>query len=90
MLDAAAELGLSGTRLLLLMGDPDVTQEVQDALLAKAKAVAVATSGLVQNAKTVAGKCPDSSLQANVITATKGTATATSQLVACTKVTNAR
>ena len=47
-----------------------MTQEVQDALLAKAKAVAVATSGLVQNAKT------------------KGTAT--SQLVACTMVTNAR
>ena len=89
MLDAAAELGLSGT-WLLLMGDPDVTQEVQDALLAKAKAVAMTTSGLGQNAKTVAGKCPDSSLQANVITATKGTATATSQLVACTKVTNAR
>nr|A0A3G2LGI8.1 RecName: Full=Talin [Oscarella pearsei]AYN71349.1 talin [Oscarella pearsei] len=86
LLDAAAALGISGTQLMALMGDPDVTQEVQDALLSKAKAVAVATSGLVQNAKMVAGKCPDSTLQSSVITATKGTATATSQLVACTKI----
>ncbi|XP_062512011.1 talin-like [Corticium candelabrum] len=86
ILDAAGDIGVAGGNLLLMMGDPEVSRQVQDTLLAKAKAVATATSGLVQNAKNVAGKCPDSTLQASVITATKGTATATSQLVGITKI----
>ena len=72
ILDAAAEVGVTGGLLLALMGDPDVSKEVQDTLLEKARAVAMATSRLVQNAKTVAGKCADSTLQASVIAATEG------------------
>ena len=59
---------------------------LQDALLALAKAVANATAALVLKAKGVASKCENQVLQNKVISSATQCALATSQLVACTKV----
>lgn len=58
----------------------------QDVLMQLAKAVASATATLVLKAKNVAQKMEDSVLQMQVITAATQCALSTSQLVACTKV----
>ena len=60
----------------------------QEQLLTLAKEVANSTQALVQHVKEVAQKCEDKTLKAELVTSTKRTATSTSQLVACTKVSN--
>lgn len=60
---------------------------MQDTLLSLAKAVANATAALVLKAKNVASKTEDQGLQNRVISSATQCALATSQLVACTKVT---
>ena len=59
---------------------------LQEALLALAKAVANATAALVLKAKGVASRCDNQADQNKVIGAATHCALATSQLVACTKV----
>jgi hypothetical protein len=61
------------------------TNEMQDTLLSLAKAVANTTAALVLKAKSVASTLPPNQ-QTSVITSATKCALATSQLVACTKV----
>ena len=58
----------------------------QETLIAMAKAVASSTAALVSNARTVAAKCDDQTLQNQVISGAKATALATQALIACTNV----
>ena len=58
----------------------------QETLIALAKAVANATAQLVLKAKSVASTAEDQELQNRVISSATQCALATSQLVACTKV----
>eukprot|EP00731_Ephydatia_muelleri_P016952 Em0010g50a len=86
LLMTSGDMAMSGSQLLGLVGEQEVDQGTQDALVAMAKAVATATAALVTNAKNVAAKCDDQALQNQVIVAAKQTALATQGLIACTKV----
>lgn len=66
--------------------EDDSNRELQDMLLALAKAVANTTAALVLKAKNIAATCEDSATQNRVISAATQCALATSQLVACAKV----
>lgn len=66
--------------------EDDSNRELQDMLLALAKAVANTTAALVLKAKNIAATCEDSATQNKVISAATQCALATSQLVACAKV----
>ena len=86
LLMTSGEMAINGSQMLFLVGEQEVDQGTQDALVAMAKAVATATAALVTNAKNVAAKCDDMALQNQVIMAAKQTALATQGLIACTKV----
>lgn len=70
----------------MLAGDAEVSSKTQEALVKIAKAVALATAALVNNAKSVAAKCDDQAVQNQVIMAAKQTTLTAQGLIACTKV----
>ncbi|XP_011503803.1 PREDICTED: talin-2 [Ceratosolen solmsi marchali] len=87
LLNAASRVGEASHNVLTTIGeDDDASRELQDILLALAKAVANTTAALVLKAKGIAGICEDMDTQNQVIAAATHCALATSQLVACTKV----
>ncbi|EGD80615.1 Tln1 protein [Salpingoeca rosetta] len=85
ILSSANQVGQSGSALLSLAQAAEVSDEKQSHIMGLTKAIANATSVLVDRAKTVAGKCDDAVLQSSVITAAKTTAVATTQLGTCSK-----
>lgn len=87
MLNAASRVGEASHQVLTTIGEEnDSNRELQDMLLALAKAVANTTAALVLKAKNIAATCEDSATQNRVISAATQCALATSQLVACAKV----
>lgn len=87
MLNAASRVGEASHQVLTTIGEEnDSNRELQDMLLALAKAVANSTAALVLKAKNIAATCEDSATQNRVISAATQCALATSQLVACAKV----
>lgn len=80
-------MGEASHQVLTTIGEEnDSNRELQDMLLALAKAVANSTAALVLKAKNIAAICEDSATQNRVISAATQCALATSQLVACAKV----
>jgi len=80
-------VGEASHQVLTTIGEEDDSnRELQDMLLALAKAVANTTAALVLKAKNIAATCEDSATQNRVISAATQCALATSQLVACAKV----
>lgn len=80
-------MGEASHQVLTTIGEEDDSnRELQDMLLALAKAVANTTAALVLKAKNIAATCEDSATQNRVISAATQCALATSQLVACAKV----
>ena len=51
LLATSGDVAMMGSQLLVLVGEQEVDQGTQDALVAMAKAVATATAALVTNAK---------------------------------------
>ncbi|XP_029174486.1 talin-1 isoform X3 [Nylanderia fulva] len=87
LLNAASRVGEASHQVLTTIGEEDDSnRELQDMLLALAKAVANTTAALVLKAKNIAATCEDSITQNRVISAATQCALATSQLVACAKV----
>ncbi|XP_053983422.1 talin-1 isoform X3 [Hylaeus volcanicus] len=87
LLNAASRVGEASHQVLTTIGEEnDSNRELQDMLLALAKAVANSTAALVLKAKSIAATCQDSATQNRVISAATQCALATSQLVACAKV----
>ncbi|XP_066142630.1 talin-1 isoform X3 [Euwallacea fornicatus] len=87
LLNAASRVGEASTQVLATIGeDTAENKELQDLLLALAKAVANTTAALVLKAKNIAASCDDQPTQNRVIGAATQCALATSQLVACAKV----
>ncbi|XP_015512363.2 talin-1 isoform X1 [Neodiprion lecontei] len=87
LLNAASRVGEASHQVLTTIGEEDESnRELQDMLLALAKAVANTTAALVLKAKNIAATCEDSTTQNRVISAATQCALATSQLVACAKV----
>ena len=87
LLGAASRVGEASHKVLSTIQEEDaVDSEVQDILLGLAKAVANATAALVLKAKNVASTADDQDLQNRIIAAATQCALATSQLVACAKV----
>ncbi|XP_076242386.1 talin_middle and talin-RS domain-containing protein rhea isoform X3 [Calliopsis andreniformis] len=87
LLNAASRVGEASHQVLTTIGEEnDSNRELQDMLLALAKAVANSTAALVLKAKNIAAVCEDSATQNRVISAATQCALATSQLVACAKV----
>ncbi|XP_048515080.1 talin-1 isoform X2 [Athalia rosae] len=87
LLNAASRVGEASHQVLTTIGEEDDSnRELQDMLLALAKAVANTTAALVVKAKNIATTCEDSVTQNRVISAATQCALATSQLVACAKV----
>ncbi|XP_015597713.1 talin-1 isoform X2 [Cephus cinctus] len=87
LLNAASRVGEASHQVLTTIGEEnDSNRELQDMLLALAKAVANTTAALVLKAKNIAATCEDSTTQNKVISAATQCALATSQLVACAKV----
>lgn len=87
LLNAASRVGEASGQVLYTIGEETIeNRELQDMLLALAKAVANTTAALVLRAKSVAGECEDEEMRNRVIGAASQCALATSQLVACTKV----
>ena len=68
------------------MGESEVDPATQDRIIQLAKLIGTATTELIGQAKNVATKCDDPSLTAQVVQGAKDTASATQQLVTCTKV----
>lgn len=86
-MNAASRVGEASHQVLTTIGEEnDSNRELQDMLLALAKAVANSTAALVLKAKNIAATCEDSATQNRVISAATQCALATSQLVACAKV----
>lgn len=86
-MNAASRVGEASHQVLTTIGEEnDSNRELQDMLLALAKAVANTTAALVLKAKNIAATCEDSATQNRVISAATQCALATSQLVACAKV----
>lgn len=85
-LAAAAGVGAAAQALLSAAQSLDMDRAAAEELMVLAKAVAAATTTLVEKAKTVAGRCEDAALQNSVITAARTSALATTQLVTCAKV----
>ncbi|XP_012276723.1 talin-1 isoform X2 [Orussus abietinus] len=87
LLNAASRVGEASHQVLTTIGEEnDSSRELQDMLLALAKAVGNTTAALVLKAKNIAATCEDSDTQNRVISAATQCALATSQLVACAKV----
>ncbi|XP_063985728.1 talin-2 isoform X1 [Diachasmimorpha longicaudata] len=87
LLNAASRVGEASHQVLTTIGEEnDSNRELQDMLLALAKAVANSTAALVLKARNIAATCDDSQTQNRVISAATQCALATSQLVACAKV----
>ncbi|XP_076679087.1 talin_middle and talin-RS domain-containing protein rhea isoform X2 [Andrena cerasifolii] len=87
LLNAASRVGEASHQVLTTIGEENGSnRELQDMLLALAKAVANSTAALVLKAKNIAATCEDSATQNRVISAATQCALATSQLVACAKV----
>jgi talin len=87
LLNAATRVGEASGYMLSTIGEESVeSRELQDMLLALAKAVANTTAALVLKAKSIAAECEDEETRTRVISAASQCALATSQLVACTRV----
>jgi talin len=86
MLSAATLAGTAAATVLTSASVGEMPQAQLDNLMQLARAVASATTALVDRAKTVAGRCDDPTLQQHVITATKTVAMATTQLATNAKV----
>lgn len=87
LLNAASRVGEASGHMLHTIGEEtDENRDLQDMLLALAKAVAKTTAALVLQAKSVAAECEDEDMRNRVIGSASQCALATSQLVACTKV----
>ncbi|XP_051170651.1 talin-1 isoform X3 [Leptopilina boulardi] len=89
LLNAASRVGEASHQVLTTIGEEDDSnRELQDMLLALAKAVANTTAALVLKAKKIAKTFDenDDASQNRVISAATRCALATSQLVACAKV----
>jgi talin len=87
LLNAATRVGEASGQVLSTIGEETVeSRELQDMLLALAKAVANTTAALVLKAKSIAAECDDEETRTKVISAASQCALATSQLVACTRV----
>lgn len=87
LLNAASRVGEASHQVLSTIGHEDESsRELQDILLGLAKAVANTTAALVLKAKNIAATCDDQATQNKVIGAATQCALATSQLVACAKV----
>lgn len=87
LLNAASRVGEASTQVLATIGEDTAdNKELQDMLLSLAKAVANTTAALVLRAKNIAATCDDQQTQNRVIGAATQCALATSQLVACAKV----
>ncbi|KAF7995722.1 hypothetical protein HCN44_006829 [Aphidius gifuensis] len=87
LLNAASRVGEASHQVLTTIGEEnDSNRDLQDMLLALAKAVANTTAALVLKARNIAATCDDSQTQNRVISAATQCALATSQLVACAKV----
>lgn len=87
LLNAASRVGDASHQVLTTIGEEtEENKEMQDMLLALAKAVANTTAALVLKAKNIAATCEDQHTQNKVIGAATQCALATSQLVACAKV----
>lgn len=87
LLNAASRVGEASGQVLYTIGEEThENRELQDMLLALAKAVANTTAALVLRAKSVAAECDDEDMRNKVIGAASQCALATSQLVACAKV----
>lgn len=87
LLNAASRVGEASGQVLYTIGEETAeNRELQDMLLALAKAVANTTAALVLRAKSVAAECEDEEMRNRVIGAASQCALATSQLVACAKV----
>ncbi|XP_065168829.1 talin-2-like isoform X5 [Atheta coriaria] len=87
LLTAASRVGESASQVLATFGDETVeSREVQDTLMALAKAMAHTTAALILSAKNIAHTCEDQQVQNRVIGAATQCALATSQLVACAQV----
>ena len=87
LLNAASRVGEASGQVLYTIGEETIeNRELQDMLLALAKAVANTTAALVLRAKSVAAECEDDEMRNKVIGAASQCALATSQLVACAKV----
>lgn len=87
LLNAASRVGEASGHMLYTIGEETTeNRELQDMLLALAKAVAKTTAALVLRAKSVAGDCEDDEMRNRVIGVASQCALATSQLVACAKV----
>ncbi len=87
MLAAASRVGEFSHAMIQTIEEPtDESKEFQDILVQLAKAVASSTAHLVLRAKTVSSQCEDQALQDKVIHSATQCAFATSQLVACARV----
>ena len=88
LIGAAKNVGEASQEVMYNVGETadDMDKMYQETLLALAKAVANATATLVLKAKNVASTTDDQGLQNKVISSATSCALATSQLVACTKV----
>ncbi|XP_055913869.1 talin-2 [Eupeodes corollae] len=87
LINAASRIGEATTHVLsTIEEEPPEDTDLQDMLLALAKAVANTTASLVMRAKSIASNCDDDETRNKVIGAASQCALATSQLVACTKV----
>lgn len=87
LLNAATRVGEASGHMLYTIGEEtSENREMQDMLLALAKAVANTTAALVLRAKSVAAECEDGEVRNRVVSSASQCALATSQLVACAKV----
>ncbi|XP_037955861.1 talin-1 isoform X2 [Teleopsis dalmanni] len=88
LINAASRVGEATTHVLSTIAEEEVPEnsDLQDMLLALAKAVANTTAALVLRAKSIAASCEDEESRNRVIGAASQCALATSQLVACAKV----
>ena len=87
MLRKISRVGEASEKLISTMQEKDAdVSELQEMILGLTNAVASATATLVLKAKTVALATEDRDLQDRIIVATSQCDLATSQLVACSKV----
>ncbi|EDV28944.1 uncharacterized protein TRIADDRAFT_19795, partial [Trichoplax adhaerens] len=86
LLEAANDAGIHSKRILTYMGDKTLNEQFHEDLLNAAKAVALATTTLMKQAKNVASNSNDPSLQDTVIITAKNGAISSSQLVTCVKI----
>ena len=86
LLDTAEDVGTKGGNLLKQVGESGVEPSIEEKIMALAKKVGTTTTELIVQAKNVATRCDYASLTTMVVSGVKNTASATHQLVTCTKV----